>query len=176
MESEGLDFQLFFLEVNRQSLPVKWHMTWLLNHFVEQNPAIGNSNQQLIWEELKLTENPSIQRDLWRMLSFLNIDESHSGEIYDQALALIRSQKFAIAIRVHAMTVAQKIALPYAELRQELIPTISGRKRWIESKSSEHYCLLGKVKHQNQMIKQHHQQPRIHSENLPLQNSSEAPA
>lgn len=126
IELHGMDFHLFFQEVNNRPHPTNWYMTWLFSDFVKRNPREGAKAQHLIWQQLKQVENESMLRDLWRCLSFIQVNEELSGEIYDTAFQVIPSQKFAIAIRAHAMLTACNIAMPYPELRAELILVLDG--------------------------------------------------
>jgi hypothetical protein len=121
LEKEGLDFAQFFDFLSNTPFPLRWYMTWVLTHYIEQNPDIGNKNQQLIWKELKTNDNQSMLRDLWRSMTFIEIDEELAGDVYDAAVKTLMSAKNAIAVRAHAMYCAANIAKPYSELCHELI-------------------------------------------------------
>ena len=121
LEKEGFAFGEFFEVLPTIKLPVRWYLCWMLTHYVERNPDHGTTHQNLIWETLKACNNDSMRRDLWRTLTFIQISEDLSGEIYDKALSTITSQNYPIAVRAHAMYVAGNIAKPYPELRNELL-------------------------------------------------------
>ena len=120
IEKEGIDFKEFFEEVDQQSHPTRWYMTWLLTHFVESNPEIGTEQQVLIWNLLKDCTNQSMLRDLWRCMSHIEVNDDISGEVYERAIKTFSSQKQAIAVRGHSLECACNIAKPYPELRDEL--------------------------------------------------------
>ena len=120
IDKEGPDFIEFFAEVDRQKHPVKWHMTWLLTHFIEKYPEVGQSIQLSIWKLLKATSNQSMLRDLWCCISHIEINDEISGEVYAFATGTFTSQKHAIAVRAHSLECACKIAQPYQELRDEM--------------------------------------------------------
>jgi len=120
MHRSGIDLRAYLDEVRRQPLPVKWYLTWTLSHFLERYPEQGAHAEQQVWEFLRSCGHEGMQRDLWRCLSFMDIGDDLSGEIYNCATAAIVSVKKPIAVRVHAMTVAYRIARPYPELMDEL--------------------------------------------------------
>ena len=124
MAREGIDFEAFFDEMRRRKLPVKWYMTWMLSRFVERNRPGGARAQRLIWQMLGDCENASMRRELWRALSFIEIDDDIAGEVFDAAIEITASPRQPIAVRAHAIFTARNIALPYAELRRELRLTL----------------------------------------------------
>ena len=126
---EGIDFEGFFDEMRRRKLPVKWYMTWMLSRSVERNRPDGARAQRLIWQMLADCENASMQRELWRALSFVEIDDDIAGEVFDAAIEIAASPRQPIAVRVHAISTARNIALPYAELRRELRLTLEATGR-----------------------------------------------
>ena len=121
IDKEGLNFIEFFAEVDRQKHPVKWHMTWLLKHFIEKHPEVGRSIQLSIWKLLKATSNQSMLRDLWRCMSHIEINDEISEEVYAAATGTFTSQKHAIAVRAHSLECACKIDKPYQELRDGML-------------------------------------------------------
>lgn len=120
IEKEGLDFHQFFRYLPELSFPLRWYMTWVLTHYIERNKSIGNQNQEAIWTELKTNNHPSMQRDLWRSMTFIDVDDKFSGEVYDAAVKTLMSVSNPIAVRAHAMYCAANIAQPFPELSREL--------------------------------------------------------
>ncbi|MEX2595685.1 MAG: hypothetical protein WEC59_02060 [Salibacteraceae bacterium] len=100
--------------------PSNWYLSWVMSHYFSSFPHLGAKGQLNLWELLKTTQHPSVQRDLWKTLSVLNIDEEISGYVYDHAIRIIPSPIYAIAARAHAIQAAFNIAKPYPELRHEL--------------------------------------------------------
>ena len=121
MVTAGVDLAAFFREVDRQPSPLKWHLTWVLSHYVERLGALGPRDQRRIWDALGASPDDSVRRDLWRALSFVtDIDDDIAGAVFDTAVRVVTSSKEPIAIRAHAMFAARNVALPYPELRREL--------------------------------------------------------
>lgn len=94
-------------------------MLWTLGHYIEQNRHLKEIEVLAIWNGLESTSHPSMLRDYWRMLSFLEIPEEISGHAYQKALETVKSERFPIAVRAHAMLVGYNIAKPYPELLTE---------------------------------------------------------
>ena len=119
--SEGINLQQYFDYIETVEPNRKWHFTWVLTHLIEREPSIGKAHQELIWHVLRTTHLNGVKRDLWRSLTFIEINEALSAEIFDTALIAITSQKEPIAVRAHAMLVATNIAKPHKALRSELL-------------------------------------------------------
>ena len=124
MIREGFDPVAFMVQFHAHEPSKSWKLTWLLSHYIEASK--DDSFQLDIWQVLKTTEHQGIQRDLWRAFSFISINESIAGEVYDKALGLIHSQLYAIAVRAHAMQCAFNIAQTYPELKEELALVLKG--------------------------------------------------
>lgn len=121
---EGLDIEAYIDEVQKRPLPVRWHMTWLLSHYVERKGSISPQDQLRLWTLLSECGNRSMARDLWRALSFIELDDEIAGDVFDAAVAIIPAPAQPVALRAHAMYAARNIARPWAELRRELILVI----------------------------------------------------
>ncbi len=128
IETEGLDFQEFFKYIEDVPNNRKWHFTWLLTHLIESNPEVNTADQKLLFEYLKKTSIKGVKRDLWRSLTFIDINEAISGEVFNLGLNVIRSQNESIAARAHAMLVLTNIAKPYNELCDELLMVFKSLK------------------------------------------------
>lgn len=124
MAKEGANIGELLQHIDRVPLPLKWHLTWALNHYVEQYPVLNHRQQVQVWNMLCLTRHEGIMRDLWRILSFISIDDEISGAVYDKALLLIRNTSMPVAIRVYAMQAAFNIAHAFPELLAELSETL----------------------------------------------------
>lgn len=113
------------MDLVRKSKPSEgWKITWLLSHYMEATS--DGSFQNGIWKLLQQTKHQGIQRDLWRALSFVKIEESIAGEVYDTASKMITSQMHPIANRAHAMLCAFNISQQYPELQEELKTILLG--------------------------------------------------
>ena len=126
LEKDGFDFQAFFDQLPSIEFPTRWYMTWMLTHYVERNTEEGTAHQDLIWSVLKECDNQSMLRDLWRTMSLIEVNEELAVEVYDAATKTTMSSTNAIAVRAHAMFTAANIAMPYPELRSELVLILKG--------------------------------------------------
>lgn len=125
MQMHGVDMEAFFAAIPQTPLPQRWHLTWLLTHYVEAAPEKMDAYQVHIWELIQSHDHEGMQRDLWRSLTFLEIQEELAGAIFDRGTQIIQSPKYAIAVRVHAMQVAWNISVPYPDLSRELSTLLS---------------------------------------------------
>ncbi len=120
MARRGVDFDAFFDELQERKRPTRWQMTWLLSHYVERNRRDGARAEHRIWQSLTDCNDPGMRRELWRALSFIDVDEDLAGDVFDRAISVIRSPAEPIAVRAHAMFAARNVARPHAPLRREL--------------------------------------------------------
>ena len=120
MARRGVDFDAFFDELSRRQPPLRWQMTWLLSHYVARNRRDGTRAERRIWKTLTDCGDPGMRRELWRALSFIDVDEDLAGDVFDAAIAVVRSSAEPIAVRAHAMFAARNIARPHPPLRREL--------------------------------------------------------
>lgn len=116
----GLDWDRFIETFHGTPLPSKWYLTWWLGHYVEVDPTPIESRQALFWEALIENRHPSIERDFWKLLTRISLNDDLIGKAYDEALRTIPSQKRAVAVRAYAMEVAFKVADRYPELIHEV--------------------------------------------------------
>lgn len=119
MAKENFDLNDFLAVVKSSPLPLKWHMTWTLNHYYDQYPHVPPKQQRSIWDFLLETEHEGMLRDLWRIISIVNLDEDIAGEAFEKALHIVPSQMQPIAIRAHAMQVLLNTVKMYPELSNE---------------------------------------------------------
>lgn len=120
MQREGVDLTVLIASALELGEPENWRHIWLISHFVERNPDEGTREQMAIWSAINATSHQGMLRDLWRSLTFIALHDELSAAVYDEAMRVTRSEKYALAVRAHAMLVAFQIALPYPELSLEL--------------------------------------------------------
>ena len=118
--NEGLDWDQYFPTFISLNFPEKWHLTWWLGHYVKADPAPVESRQMLLWETLFPIEHQAINRDLWRILTHLDLNEELVGIVFDEAMKVIPSQKHPAAERAYAMEVVKNITLRIPELKHEV--------------------------------------------------------
>lgn len=120
MAKEGFYWDEYWHVIEQTPLPKKWYLTWLLSHYVDSYPHMDEANQQQLWKLLSNCRHVGMLRDLWRILSCVEVDESISGFVFDKALLTMMSPAHAPATRVNAMETAYRIARPYPELLEEI--------------------------------------------------------
>ncbi len=80
--------------------------------------------------ELEKTKVGSIKRTVLKIFSNVdNIPEDYSARLFDLCMDWIINKKTEIAPKVHAMEVAANIAMPYKELREEVILVIEDQMK-----------------------------------------------
>ncbi len=120
MAREHFDLEDYIAVVKDSTPPLNWLMTWTLNHYYDAFPHLPSRQQKLIWSMLGETNHDGIKRDLWRILSCVNLSEDLAGEVFELSLRMIPSQHHPIAVRAHAMKTALNIVHAYPELGHEL--------------------------------------------------------
>lgn len=116
----GLDWDQFIEIFLSTPLPSKWYLTWWLSHYAEVDPEPIESRQMLFWDALIENRHPSIERDFWKLLTRISLNDDLIGNAYNEAMRVIPSQKRAVAVRAYAMEVAFNVAKRYPELIHEV--------------------------------------------------------
>lgn len=105
----------------RNEEPLSRRAAWALDIHFHKYPHMLDLN---ILELLKTLEKPchtALQRHLVKMLSVApSLPEEYHGELFDLGIRYTDNAVLPVAIRVHAMELAGRIALLYPELLNEL--------------------------------------------------------
>ena len=125
MARDGFDLSEFLSIVRSTPLPVKWYLTWTLNHYYSAYPYTTEDQQKALWNFLSETGHEGIQRDLWRIMSHLDLVEEVAGPAFDRAIHIVQSQTHSIAVRAHAMSVMSNVTYRYIELVDEVLMVLS---------------------------------------------------
>ncbi|MEL6924403.1 MAG: hypothetical protein AAFO94_10180 [Bacteroidota bacterium] len=95
---------------------------WLIDHLLDRHPTLLSPHlAKAVSEFGNMEHHNSIHRNLGKSLLRVSIPDDLQGELYDTCVAHLLSPPVAIAIKAHAMEIATRIALPYEELRSELL-------------------------------------------------------
>lgn len=99
---------------------------WLMDHMLHDCPWLFVPHLAKAVKEFgNLDHHNSIHRCLGKSLLRVEIPEDLQGALYDTCVSHLLSPASAIAIKAHAMELATIIALPYEELREELVEVIN---------------------------------------------------
>lgn len=105
----------------RNEEPISRRAVWSMDIHQNKWPEMFAED---ISELMDLIENPchsALQRHIFKMLSLLpKIPEEHQGKLFDLGVNYTNNAILPIAVRVHAMELAGRIALLYPELQAEL--------------------------------------------------------
>ncbi len=110
--------------------PIPQRAAWVLSYTLESNPALMEPYFGDVLPLLRKEKHDAVHRALIRSLGFIKIPEEIEGELYDLALAWIASPAKAVALRIFSMDVAANIAMPYPELRDEVVAVIEAQMDW----------------------------------------------
>jgi len=97
-----------------------YNALWLLDHIQSRFPKHVEIFLAEVCAFVRQCPDLSKRRILCKILSQHDIPTDQTGVIYEQAISWIDSPNQPVAIRVHAMEIAAKIADTYPELRDEL--------------------------------------------------------
>jgi len=129
LQSPELSDELWQI-MRRGESPLPQRAAWVMQHVGDTKPDYLAAYEAEILPCLHQDVHPSIHRVLLRTLSLWKIPEELESELYDLTLSWVVSPAREIAIRVHAMTVAAHIAMPYPELREEVAQVIEAQMSW----------------------------------------------
>jgi hypothetical protein len=95
---------------------------WPLSVCVERHPAlILPYLNSILSFAAKPGSHDSVRRNTMRLLQFTQVPKRYQGKVLDLAFELFQNRKEAIAIRVFAMTVIEKLVQDKPELQRELV-------------------------------------------------------
>ena len=93
-------------------------------YFSRSSGAVASLLAKAVKEFGNLDHHNSIHRNLGKALLRVEVPDDLQGDLYDICVRHLLSPTIAIAIKAHAMEIATRIAMPYVELRQELIEVL----------------------------------------------------
>ncbi|UZR95514.1 hypothetical protein [Chondrinema litorale] len=94
---------------------------WVLSIIAEKHPFLIKPYLSLLVKQLHNPKHDTVKRNILRILQFIEIPDELMGELADICFNFLTSGKEAIAIKVFAITVLEKIVRQYPELKYELI-------------------------------------------------------
>ncbi len=120
-------FTELFLCLQSDNYRLSQRAAWPLGKIGEQRPELFLPYSEAILQLLEKPPHPAVARNLYRILQDLSLPEASQSTLFDLAIRDLQDPSSPIAIKVFAMSVASKIAMPYSELRTELILIIEGQ-------------------------------------------------
>jgi hypothetical protein len=107
--------------------PLPQRAAWTFGHCVEEEvsllpPIVDEVVNHLLNRSDE--QHVAVRRNLLRALSLVDCLPEHAGHLFDRCLLWIGESSPSAAIRVYAMEIAGRIAMPYPELRAEVIEAI----------------------------------------------------
>jgi hypothetical protein len=108
----------------------KWHWrynqraAWALGVLGRKFPdCIGPYHEQLV-DKLSHSTHDAQVRNILRIYADIAIPETIEGELYEKCFSFLADTKNPIAIRCFSMTVMERVADKYPDLRPELVAEI----------------------------------------------------
>jgi len=101
--------------------PIPQRASWVLDHSsFSYSPAIQPFISDMILE-IQKPVHVAVKRNVMKILAATpEIPEDLSASLFDTCINWIIEKKTAVAVKVYAIEVVAKIALPYKELREEV--------------------------------------------------------
>ena len=93
----------------------------MLSIIADKHPFLIKPYLPLLVKQLHNPKHDAVKRNVLRILQFIDIPDEVMGELADLCFNFLTSSKEAIAIKVFAMTILERIVRQYPELTQELI-------------------------------------------------------
>lgn len=105
----------------RNEEPISRRAAWALDIHFAKYPHMLDLDIPTLLKKLEEPCHSAIQRHLLKMLAFSpGLSEEYHGELFDLGIRYTDNPSLPIAVRVHAMELAGRIALRYPELFGEL--------------------------------------------------------
>jgi hypothetical protein len=125
IETNNLDFNSLF-ELLLEDNQLAMRSAWLIENLVIPNAKIQQVYFKNLVEAYFKTESSSVRRNIGKTIGHCSISQDWEDELYDFCTKLIVNSNEVVAVKVHAMIIAAKIAAKYTELIPELKATIEG--------------------------------------------------
>lgn len=100
------------------------YASWPVGMIADHNSELIIPYLEKMLFNLDAPHHDAVVRNTFRTLQNLKIPEEIEGIAFEKAFEFLANPKYAIAIRVFAMSVCGNIAKKYPELKHELIPVI----------------------------------------------------
>jgi len=121
--SESNFTKLLWLALHEKD-PLAWRAAWFLDGSDEKKPGMARKHISVIVKELPGLQSMGTIRSLLRMLTRQQIPENEQGLLIDLCFNYLVSERYPVAVKVHAMQVIFNHVLLYPELKNELIAVI----------------------------------------------------
>ena len=107
--------------------PLPQRAAWTFGHCVDEKPSLllpilDEAVDHLLNHSEE--QHVAVRRNLLRSLSLANCLPEDAGHLFDRCLLWVGEPSQSAATRVYAMEIAGQIAMPYPELREEVINAI----------------------------------------------------
>jgi len=96
-------------------------VTWTMSYCVENHPKLVEKHYDFIINQLKTTQSQAVERNLFRLLQFVDIPEKYQGEITNLTFKCVElGNKSGVANKVFAITILHNISQKQPEIKNEL--------------------------------------------------------
>ena len=95
--------------------------SWPVGYCVEAHPELAKSHLKKIIKFLPVKAHPAIQRNLAKLLTFVEIPTTLESLLIENCFLILNSNDSPIANRAYAAYAIEKVCRKYPELYQELI-------------------------------------------------------
>ncbi len=100
------------------------YASWSLGYCVESKPEFATKHLKRIINQLSKAAHPAINRNIAKLLTFVDIPEKFESIVTDNCFRIINSFDEPIANRAYAAYVIEKLCWKYPDLYQELISSL----------------------------------------------------
>lgn len=98
--------------------------SWPTGYCVESYPELARKHLRLIINHLTTKTHPAVQRNLAKLLMFVDLPEKLESLVVDKCYLIINSNDAPIANRAYSAYVVEKICRKYPEMYPELIQSL----------------------------------------------------
>ncbi len=113
--------------------PVSWRAAYLVDKINDINPNLLLSYLEPMIKQVKIEKNGGKRRHFLKLISMNKIPEEQQGSLLDFCIDTFKSDKEAVAVRVHAMQILYNISKLQPELQQEILAVIEHEMKYHSS-------------------------------------------
>ncbi len=95
---------------------------WAVSFCFENHPFLFDAHvEELVNVMASKKYHDAVKRTATQALQYMEIPEDLEGPAYDNAIAILNDTEEPIAVKAYSMSILEKIALKFPELKQEVI-------------------------------------------------------
>lgn len=108
----------------KEAYPIPEYASWILTHLCKGNPLSIQPYYNQVAEELFITKNQSVRRNLIGVIDYLELTSYRESDLIDLLISFIQDFENKVAVQVYSIQVLTKFVYRHPELKDEILEVI----------------------------------------------------